>query len=118
MEISDNSNKNFKTENIEIENKEYILYIGRNAKGNDEIIRRSDPESIWFHFENISSPHIILETNGDQIQKRYLTEIGNKLYKFKKNVPKNTKVIYTEVKNIKLTKTIGCVITKNTKTIK
>ena len=112
------TNKNFKIETIEINDKEYLLYIGKNAKGNVEIIQKSHPESLWFHFENISSSHIILESKGDDINKRYITEVACKLYKTKKNVPKNENAIYTKVKYIKLTKTPGTVITTNTKVIK
>lgn len=108
----------YKTEVIDIQGKEYIVLIGRNAKSNDTIIRISHPESLWLHFEHISSPHIILQSNGDIIPKRYINQVANMLFEYKKNVPKNTNVIYTQVKNIKLTNIHGSVITKNTKTIK
>lgn len=108
----------YKTELIEIENKEYNILIGKNANGNEKIIKMSHPESLWFHFSNISSSHIILQSNGDIIPKRYLYQIASMLFDYKKTAPKNSNVIYTQVKNIKLTNTLGSVITKNTKLIK
>ncbi len=50
---------------IEIDDQAYTILIGRNAKGNDLIIRNSHPESI-------SSAHIILQSKGEPISKKYL----------------------------------------------
>lgn len=109
---------NYIEELILVDDKEYIIYVGKNAQGNEDIIKLCHPESIWFHFENISSAHIILESKGDDIPKRYINLVASKLFQYKRSAPSNSKVIYTQVKNIKLTKTLGTVITKNTKTIK
>lgn len=112
---------NYRIETIEIEGSEYSLYIGKNVKGNDEILRLCDPEtSIWFHFEDISSPHIILELKDEKLSqqfveqkkfKPYLLMISRFLYNHKKNVPKNTKIIYSRLKYITLTKEMGTVLT-------
>jgi predicted ribosome quality control (RQC) complex YloA/Tae2 family protein len=98
--------------------RDYIILIGQNAKENEDIIRASDPEDIWFHFENVSGPHVIIQSGGDIIPKRYLFEVAAKLFENKQKVPRNQGVIYTEVKNVKLTKTLGTVIPRNTKTLK
>lgn len=108
----------FKTEYIEVEDKIYSILIGRNAKGNEEIIKMSHPESLWFHINNISSAHIILETKGDEIPKKYINQTALKLLEYKKNIPKNVNVIYTKVKNVKLTNTLGTVIPSSIKLIK
>jgi len=109
---------NYIVEKIDIENKEYDIFIGKNAKGNEEIIKQSHKDSLWFHFNNISSAHIILQNNGDIIPKRYIHQVAAKLFEYKKSAPKNSNVIYTEVKNIKLTNTLGTVIPSKTKLIK
>lgn len=103
---------------IEINNKIYKLYIGQNAIGNEEIIKLCHQDSIWFHFNKISSPHIILDSKGDIISKKDLIQIALKLFEYKKNAPKNSTVIYTQLKNVKLTNVLGSVITKNTNKIK
>ena len=104
---------NYKKESIIIGSKDYDIFIGKNANGNTEIIKMCDKESLWFHFDDISSCHIILESKGDNIPKDYIRKIGNMLYLYKKNVPKYTRIIYTKVKNIKLTDDIGTVIPIN-----
>lgn len=103
---------------IEENNKEYPILIGRNANGNELIIKISHPESLWMHLNNISSAHIILQNEGEKIPKKYINQVAKMLFEYKSNVPKNVSVIYTELKNIKLTDTLGCVLTKNTKKIK
>lgn len=109
---------NFKTEYLEIEDKVYPILIGRNAKGNEQIIKMSHPESLWFHINNISSAHIILDTKGEDIPKRYINQTALKLFEYKKNIPKNANVIYTKVKYVKLTNILGTVIPTNTKLLK
>jgi predicted ribosome quality control (RQC) complex YloA/Tae2 family protein len=98
---------------IEENNKIYTILIGQNAKENSLIIKESEPDDIWFHFNDISSSHIILQSNGDSIPKRYLFQVAKLLWDYKSNVPKNQKVIYTQIKNVKLTKTPGTVTTRN-----
>ena len=94
---------------------EYRVLVGQNARENTELIKQANPDDIWFHFETVSSPHIILETNGDLLNTVYLNETASLLFKYKKNVQDN--VIYTEVKNVKLTKTPGLVEPKNVRII-
>jgi predicted ribosome quality control (RQC) complex YloA/Tae2 family protein len=106
---------NYIIQNININHKDYNIYIGKNALGNQEIIKLSHPDSLWFHLEDISSCHIILENKGDKIPKEYIRKIGKMIYLYKKDIPKYTKIIYTCIKNIKLTNEIGTVITTNTK---
>lgn len=103
---------------LDIYDKEYVILIGQNAKDNEDIIKMSNQNDLWFHFENISGPHIILQNRGDIIPKRYLNHVALKLFENKPKAPRNQNIIYTEVKNVKLTNTLGTVITKNTKVLK
>lgn len=40
------------------------IRIGENAKENDAICKQAGQNDIWFHLENGSSPHVILEVGG------------------------------------------------------
>ena len=113
---------NYITRNIFIDQndqngKEYIILIGKNAQGNEEIIKQSNQNDLWFHFQNVSSCHVILQSNGDPIPKRYINQVAGILFEYT-TAPKNSKVIYTCVKNVKLTSVIGTVIPSNIKIIK
>jgi predicted ribosome quality control (RQC) complex YloA/Tae2 family protein len=107
-----------KIESIIIKEQAYKILIGRNAKDNEQVIKISNPNDIWLHFANISSPHIILQSNGNIIPKRELKYVALLLFKYKISALKNEKIIYTEIRNISLTKITGTVLTKNTKVLK
>jgi predicted ribosome quality control (RQC) complex YloA/Tae2 family protein len=106
------------TKTIVIEDREYSILIGRNAKENHQIIRTSHLEDTWFHLNNVSSAHIILQNKGDPIPKKYLYEVASILFEYKNVIPPNVKVIYTQVKNVKCTQTPGEVRTSNIKYLK
>ena len=105
-------------EKIDINNIIYDIFIGKNASGNETIIKLSHPESIWFHLDSISSSHIILDSKGDHIPKRYINQVASMLFNYKNNIPKHINVIYCLIKYVKLTNTPGTVTTKHTKVIK
>ena len=109
-----------KIENIFIteNDKEYQILIGSNKYENEQIIKSSYSNDIWFHLNDYSSCHIVLKSGDDNIPKKYLTHIAKMFSLYKKGLPKNYKVIYTNIKNIKLTDEIGSVIPKNSKIIK
>ena len=78
----------------------------------------SHPQSIWFHLNHVSSAHIVLQTEGRPVPKIYLHNVASLLFEYKTNVPPNVKVIYTEIKNVKCSKTPGEVTTTNIKYLK
>lgn len=107
-----------KNTTIVIDDKEYVVVIGENKLDNENVIKTSKPNDTYFHFNNISGPHIVLRNNGDIIPKRYLVEVAKLLFLYKKSAPKNSGVLYTDVKNVILTNEIGCVILNKTKLLK
>ena len=102
---------------IEENDKEYRVLIGQSAEENVKIIKTSKQNDIWFHLQSTSSPHIILQNGGDPVPKRVLYQIGKKIFENKKKALKNQGVIYTEVKNVKLTEVPGSVISKHVKVL-
>jgi predicted ribosome quality control (RQC) complex YloA/Tae2 family protein len=103
---------------VDENDKTYDLLIGQTQRENDQILRECDQDDTWFHLENVSGPHFILRNSGDSIPKRYLNQIAGLFIDFKKTLPNRYSVIYTELKNVKLTKTPGQVLTSKTKVIK
>jgi predicted ribosome quality control (RQC) complex YloA/Tae2 family protein len=109
----------FITETIDINDKEYTVLIGRNDWGNDHIIKISNNNDIWMHLESDSSPHLILQNNGDTIEKKDLVVVARSLLKYKNlNNVSNRNIIYTNLENIKRTRVPGSVVTKHTKLLK
>lgn len=96
--------------------KEYIILIGENAKENTELVKESDPDDLWFHLATVSSPHIILKSNGDYLTYDDIKQVASKLYNYKKKHEFDN-VIYTMIKNLRVTNTPGLVETSCIKTI-
>lgn len=94
--------------NIEVE-----FVIGKNAKENFDIIDDSEDHHIWFHVHNQSSCHVIAKLDEELNRKdfKYVIKQGALLCKqySKLNNQKNVDIIYTLVKNVHKTKTIGSV---------
>ena len=103
---------------VEENDKTYDLLIGQSQRENDQILRACEQNDTWFHLENDSSPHFILQNGGENIPKRYFNQIASLFREYKNNLPNKYSVIYTELKNVKLTNVPGQVTTTNTKLIK
>ena len=97
----------------------YVCLIGKSAQENWNLIDSSNENDLWFHLDDVPSPHVILKTNNkNKISKNVIKAcaIYCKQYsKLKSN--NNVSVIYTEIKNIKKTNIVGSVITTNIKKI-
>ena len=104
-----------------ITNIEYKCNIGKNAQENWNLIDSSNENDLWFHLEDTSSPHVILQTNDtnkNKISKNVIKAcaIYCKQYSKLKSI-KNVVIIYTEIKNVKKTNIVGSVIISNIKKI-
>jgi predicted ribosome quality control (RQC) complex YloA/Tae2 family protein len=108
--------KNF-TIYVDENNKEYNIIIGESRKENDIIVKSSKQNDIWFHLDKFSGPHFVLQTNGDIIPKKYFNKIGTLFKEYKSNLPNRYSIIHTEIKNVKLTDTLGLVNVSKTKKI-
>ena len=105
-----------KEETMIVDGKEYVIRIGRNDKENWNLIDDSNQYDMWFHLDDNPSPHVVLACKND------VTGIYPKQLIFKcaclcKNYSKfsnvkKIKVIYTHIKNITKSDTIGSVYTK------
>ena len=96
----------------------YEFIIGSNQNDNDQILSSANQNDLWFHLKSFSSAHGILKTNNEKkIPSHIIHQCSNILQENSKKIPKNSKVIYTQVKNVKKTKNKGCVIPKKFKSI-
>jgi len=99
----------------------YKIKVGESAQENWDIIDNASQNDIWFHVEGHPSCHVILEI-GDKkkIPHKSVINYCGSLCKegssLKNN--KNTKIIYTNIKNVKKADNPGSVTTKNTKELK
>ena len=96
---------------IIIKDNNVVYRLGRNAKENFKLIDEAIPDDWWFHLGDYPSGHCIIDSNT--IDKSMIIFAGNLVKEYSKlNSCKNIKIVYTQIKNIKKTKTLGQVIVK------
>lgn len=80
----------------------FDVYIGKNAKGNDLILKNASKEDIWMHPKNIPGPHLIIK-NPKRLQELEKTLLEQCAQKIKEKMQSNSKieVDYTFVKYVK-----------------
>ncbi len=94
---------------IEVIDSDIKFKLGRNAKENFQLIDEAtiiNDNYWWFHLEDHQSGHCIVHT--ENIEKSIIVFAGNlvKQYSKLKN-EKKVKIIYTQIKNVQKTKTMG-----------
>lgn len=96
------------------------IYFGSNAQNNSDLVnlyRSEYSNGYWFHLSNTSSSHGFY-LNDEILTKAEKNIIGNILiYLCNKTLPKNQKMIYCKLKNVKTTEKPGLVYTSNTSEI-
>jgi predicted ribosome quality control (RQC) complex YloA/Tae2 family protein len=94
-----------------IKDNEIVYRLGRNAKENFELIDEADQNDWWFHLSDHPSGHCIIDSST--VDKSMIIFAGNLVKEHSKlKNQKNIKIIYTQIKNITKTKTLGQVIVK------
>eukprot|EP00761_Pharyngomonas_kirbyi_P014208 gb/GECH01014238.1/.p1 GENE.gb/GECH01014238.1/~~gb/GECH01014238.1/.p1 ORF type:complete len:210 (+),score=72.01 gb/GECH01014238.1/:1-630(+) len=85
---------------------EYVVYMGKDKHENEDLIKFSWPEDIWFHVNDHSSAHVYLRLKSNQtmddIPKKVLEEMcqltkANSIEGCKLN---NVRIIYTPASNL------------------
>lgn len=83
--------------------------LGRNAKENFELIddaQDANPEYWWFHLEDHPSGHCVIY--AETITNQMVAHAANLVKQYSKlKADKKAKVVYTQIKHVKKTKTIG-----------
>ena len=116
-----NNNSELELSSVIIDN--FNIYIGKNNKQNDYItFKLSDKNDLWFHVQGFHGSHILLKTNGKEIDDNnpIILKCAKLAAKYSKaNAEKKVAVDYTLIKNIKKPKGSkpGFVIFNNYKTI-
>lgn len=101
----------------------FTIYIGKNNKQNDYItFKMSDKNDLWFHVQGFHGSHVLLKTNGkeiDDINPIILKSAKLAVLNSKANNENKVAVDYTLIKNIKKPKGAkpGFVVFNNYKTI-
>lgn len=101
--------------------KQFTVFVGKNNKQNDQIIKLARDEDLWFHTHNCAGSHVLLRVEaGQNITDEIIFECA-KLAKQYSSAKDSSKVgvIYTQAKNLKKPPAapLGYVTYKNEKEI-
>nr|CAG4715817.1 unnamed protein product [Naegleria fowleri] len=87
----------------------YTVYMGRDKYENEDLIKYSWPEDVWFHVDNFSSAHVYLRLKPGQtindIPKEVIEDLAQltKYNSIQGKKEQQVKVIYTMASNLKKT---------------
>ena len=79
----------------------YDVYIGKNKKGNIELLKKARARDIWMHLKDIPSAHVIVATNKQNIPQEVLEQAGRLCAQFSVKHPGKYLVDYTQRRNVK-----------------
>ena len=87
------------------------ILMGENDRENDILVRQSKPKWTWVHLEKGPSPHAVIEAERATTEELY-TAANLVVENSKRRFEKNVKVIYIQIRNLRLTEKAGEVILK------
>lgn len=81
----------------------YTIYIGKNNKQNDYLtLKFANKNDLWFHTKDIHGSHVILKTNGDEIEQNLINKCASIAAFYSKAVnSSNVAVDYTFVRFVR-----------------
>ena len=99
-------------------NKEVEYHVGENEEDNFHVIDNASAEDMWFHIDGYSSGHIIAKIDGMKLDKKNIRQIVTQGCVLCKEVSRYTHikdigVMYTRIKNVTKTETVGRVALAN-----
>jgi predicted ribosome quality control (RQC) complex YloA/Tae2 family protein len=105
-----------KLETFEYDGTTYTIKIGRSAIENTELVKNASKSDIWFHLSDSPSCHVVLETNTklNQVPHNVISRCAYLCKMHSKTLAKS-KVIYTQIENVQVSKIPGQVITTHCK---
>ena len=80
----------------------YEIYIGKNEKGNIEILKKARASDIWMHIKDMPSAHLIIKTNKQNLPESILKEAAKICVDFSVDKAGDYLVDYTQRRNVKI----------------
>ncbi|BAF70774.1 NFACT RNA binding domain-containing protein [Nitratiruptor sp. SB155-2] len=79
----------------------YDVYIGKNRKGNIELLKKAKASDVWLHLKDMPSAHVIISTNKQNIPMEVLEQAAKLCASFSAKHPGSYNVDYTQRRNVK-----------------
>lgn len=81
---------------------EYKISVGRNEKGNIELLKNARKDDIWLHLKDIASPHVIIKTNKLKAPPHIIEYAAKLCLNFADVGAGNYEIDYTKRNNVKI----------------
>lgn len=98
--IKSNKNESENIQNFYI--KEYKISIGRNEKGNMQLLKNSKKDDIWMHIKDLPGAHVIIKTNKLKIDDEVLNFAAKICLNFSVTKTGRYEIDYTKRQNVKI----------------
>ncbi|MCV6606895.1 MAG: NFACT RNA binding domain-containing protein [Campylobacterales bacterium] len=101
----ENKKEKKKKENTRIANFEiggFKVMVGKNKKGNIELLKEAKAEDLWFHIKDIPSSHLIIRSNKQKIPPQVIDEAAKLCVKFSCDKEERFLVDYTKRRNVRV----------------
>lgn len=82
--------------------KGFRVLLGKNERGNIELLKNARAGDIWMHLKDRPSSHIIIPTNKQEVPEAVLFEAGKLCASFSAEFGGNYTVDYTQRRNVKI----------------
>lgn len=99
--------KKMDTMSLDVQNfyiDEFKISVGKNQKGNANLLKNASKNDFWFHLKDIPSAHVIVKTNKKIMSDEVIYFAGQICVNFSTKNPGNYQVDYTKRENVKIIK--------------
>ncbi|BCD60969.1 MULTISPECIES: NFACT RNA binding domain-containing protein [unclassified Nitratiruptor] len=79
----------------------YDVYIGKNKKGNIELLKKAKASDVWMHLKDMPSAHVIISTNKQNVPMEVLEQAAKLCASFSVKHPGSYNIDYTQRRNVK-----------------
>lgn len=98
----------------------FTIYVGKNNRQNDELVRKASDSDLWFHVQGMPGAHVLIKTAGKYVDEDTLKYAASLAATYSKGkYSSNVPVDYTQIKYVKKPRGFkpGLVLYSNFKTI-
>ena len=82
--------------------KDFKILIGRNEKGNVELLKNARKDDVWLHVKDVPSAHVIIKTNKTKLDEEVLRFCAKICVEFSVKGAGSYEVDYTRRENVKI----------------
>ncbi len=79
----------------------YGIYVGKNKRGNVELLKKAKASDMWLHLKDLPSAHVIVSTNKQNLPSHVLEQAAKLCAQFSVEHPGKYLVDYTQRRNVK-----------------